>query len=287
MVFFFYPSRRTLTLSLTGTYCALHCDHCNAQYLKGMSDKNTVLRILREHPHKYESILVSGGSTEEGKVPILEHLDFIKEVHSMGLKLNFHTGLLNEKEIRAIEPYAERVSFDFVYSDHVVKDIYHLSENKKEDFEKTYLLMRRILGGHIENDLGYPSSRVVPHLTIGLDCGKVSTDDFDAIDELAVIKPTLLIIDVFIPTKGTPFESCPEPSAEDALRVIEKAKRKLTKTTLFLGCMRPFGAFRNIVDVKSYEIGVKGFVMPSRVLIDKVRQAGEEVVTREECCALV
>jgi len=287
MIFFFYPSIHTLTLSLTGTYCALHCDHCNAQYLKGMSDKNTVINILRSNPGKYKSLLVSGGSTTEGKIPIMEHLDFIKEVYSMGLKLNFHTGLLTEQEILAIKPYVERVSFDFVYSDHIVKDVYHLTEKSKEDFEKTYLLMRRLLGGRVENDSGYPSSRVVPHLTIGLNCGRVSDDDFDAIDELAFLRPTLLVLDVFIPTKFTPFENCPEPSADDVLKVIEKANRKLTKTSLFLGCMRPFGAFRDVVDVKSYEIGVKGFVVPSRVLIDKVHEACEEVVKREECCSLI
>jgi uncharacterized radical SAM superfamily protein len=252
-----------------------------------MSNLNDVLRILEAHPNKYDSLLISGGSTIGGKVPILKHLDFIKKIYSMELKLNFHTGLLEEQEIRAIKPYVERVSFDFVYDNHIIKDVYHIRNKSKEDFEKTYLLMRRILGGHIENDYAYPSSRVVPHFTIGLNCGKITEGDFAAIDELAILNPSLLVLDVFIPTKGTPFENCPPPLAEGVLEVVGKAARRLSKTTLFLGCMRPFGIFRDVVDVRSYEMGVKGFVMPSRALVERACQDGAEIVTREECCVLI
>ncbi len=287
LVFFFYPSKGTLTVSLTGSYCALNCEHCNAQYLNRMTTPEKAIKILEENPHKYDSLLISGGSTIEGKIPILNHLDFIKFAHSKGVKLNFHTGLLTKDEIVAIKPYAERVSFDFVYDDNIIQKVYHLKNKTKDDFEKTYLLLRRILGGRIENNLGYPSTRVIPHVTIGLNCGEVTKEDFATIDELAIIKPTLLIIDIFVPTKGTPFENCPVPESKRVLEVIDKAHRKLTKTTLFLGCMRPFGEYRDNIDVSSYKIGVKGFVMPSRALIGQVKTSGEEVINRNECCALI
>ncbi len=287
MIFLFYPSKETLNLSLTGTSCTLMCDHCYATYLTRMYTKEKVLNILKNNPEKYQSILVSGGSNLEGKVPITEHIEFFEKVRKLGVKLNFHTGLISEEEIRIVKTYAERVSFDFVYDDNIIHNVYHLKEKTKEDFEKTYLLLRRIIGGKIENEEGYPSSRVVPHITLGLNCGNISEGDFKTIDELAYLKPTLLVIDVFIPTKGTPFENCPEPALDKVLEVIDKGVRRLTRTTLFLGCMRPFGKYRDILDIKAYELGVKGFVLPSGNLINQVKNNNEEIKIFGKCCALI
>lgn len=287
MIFFFYPSGRTIAMSLTGTHCELLCKHCNAQYLKGMLTKEQTLKALKEHPGYYTSVLVSGGSTKEGKVPVVENLSFIKKLYKMGLKLNFHTGLLSKREILKIKPFVNRISFDFIYDDEVIHDVYGLTDKTKEDYEKTYLMMRRFVGGRIENEEGFPSTTVVPHFTIGLNCGKVTQGDFDTISELAYLKPTLLVLDVFIPTKHTPFADCPAPDLEDVRKIINKAHRRLTRTTLFLGCMRPFGKYREELDLMAYEEGVKGFVKPTKPLIEKVKASGEKIVVREECCALI
>ncbi len=287
MIYLFYPSKKTLTISLTETSCSLMCNHCFSTYLKGMKTKEEALKILTENPGKFKSVLISGGSSREGKVPIAKNIDFIKELHEMGLKLNIHTGLIDEQEIRLIKPYFERVSFDFVYNDRVIKDVYHLEEKGRDDFLKTYLLLRRILGGKIENSNGYPSSRVIPHYTIGLECGRVGSEDYEAMDEFAVINPTLLVINIFVPTKGTPFENCPTPDIEEVRKVFNKAKRKLTKTTLFLGCMRPFGQYRDTVDIAAYEEGFRGFVLPSNALLERIRQDKIESTEIEECCALI
>ena len=274
-------------MSLTGTYCELHCDHCNAQYLKGMMTKEQTLELLKKKPDYYTSVLVSGGSTEEGKVPIIPDLNFIKKLYKMGLKLNFHTGLLSREEILKIKPYVNRVSFDFIYDNEVIHNVYHLHGKNKEDYKNTYLLTRRILGGHIENNKGYPSTRVVPHFTIGLNCGKVTDGDFKTIEELASLKPTLLVIDVFIPTPNTPFAKCPAPDLKAVQKVLNKAHRRLTHTTLFLGCMRPFGNYREKLDLMAYGEGVRGFVKPTKPLMEKIKNSEEKIVIKEECCALI
>ncbi len=287
MIFFFYPSGRTIAMSLTGTHCELHCDHCNAQYLKGMLTKEQTLDILKKRPDYYTSVLVSGGSTKDGKVPVTEHIDFIKKLYKMGLKLNFHTGLLSRKEILTIKPYVNRISFDFMYDDEVIHNVYHLTGRSKDDYEKTYLLMRRIVGGKIWNGNDYPSSRIVPHFTVGLNCGKIGEGDFKTIDELAYLKPTLLVINVFIPTPNTPFAGCPVPDLKDVQKIMEKAHKRLTHTVLFLGCMRPFGEYRKELDLMAYKAGIKGFVKPTKPLMDFIKKSGKKIVDREECCALI
>jgi len=51
--------------------------------------------------------------------------------------------------------------------------------------------------------------------------------------------------------------------------------------------MRPFGEYREKLDMMAYEEGVKGFVKPAKPLVERVRKDGEQVVTVEECCALI
>ncbi len=287
MIFTFYPSYETLSISLTEASCSLMCKHCYATYLKKMLTKEQAIETIKSNPGKYKSVLISGGSSPEGKVPVIENLDFVKMLHNMGIEINMHTGLIEEEEIRAIKPFVSRVSFDFVYNDDVIHEVYNLPSKTKADFEKTYLLLRRIIGGRIENPYGFPSSRVVPHVTIGLNHGEVTKGDFETIEEFASLKPTLLVIDVFLPTKGTPFENCPEPRLEDVLAVIEKATRRLTRSTLFLGCMRPFGKYREKLDVEAYRLGVKGFVLPAKSLISKLEAEGEKPIEIKRCCAMI
>ncbi|MEA3313289.1 MAG: radical SAM protein, partial [Caldisericota bacterium] len=99
--------------------------------------------------------------------------------------------------------------------------------------------------------------------------------------------PTLLVINIFIPTCKTPFENCPVPSLEDVQKVLNKAHKRLTQTTMFLGCMRPFGKYRERLDIMAYEEGVKGFVKPTKPLVECVKKDGEQITTVEECCALI
>ena len=287
MIFFFFPTGRTLSISVTGTHCELMCDHCYAQYLKGMLTEEQALKLIEKNPDYYNSALISGGSTREGKVPVLQHIDFIKRLKKMGLRLNFHTGLLEKSEILKLEPYIDRISFDFMYDDNVIHNVYHLNKTK-EDYERTYLMMRRILGGRAQDSPDeYPSTRVVPHFTMGLNCGKITEGDFRTIDELAYLKPRLLVIDVFIPTRNTPFAHCPVPTLSDVSKLLDKAHNRLTQTTLFFGCMRPFGKYREELDIMGYNKGVKGFVKPTKPLQKLVEWHNETVIKKEECCALI
>ena len=78
MVYVFYPSRKTLIISLTGGTCSLMCDHCNAVYLKNMLTEVDALKIIKDNSGKYESALISGGLTVEGKVPVRSIFNLLK-----------------------------------------------------------------------------------------------------------------------------------------------------------------------------------------------------------------
>ena len=82
-----------VSISLTGTNCALSCDHCNMQVLKGMSDftefDGSLFDFCVQLSDKgARGVLISGGSDKQGRVPLLKHIpDLIKVRKELGLAI--------------------------------------------------------------------------------------------------------------------------------------------------------------------------------------------------------
>ena len=72
---FVRPSR-TLSVSLTGSHCALDCAHCGGHYLNGM------VPIEDADATGMTSCLISGGCDVQGKVPVDKHLSLVKALRS-------------------------------------------------------------------------------------------------------------------------------------------------------------------------------------------------------------
>lgn len=252
---FFYPNK-TLSVSLTGFFCDRHCLHCNGVYLKGMTPKEEALKKLSEKD--YLSVLVSGGFNDEDKIPLVKNINLLKRIKKFNKKVIIHPGFLSLQEIKRVKPYVDAASFDFIYDDDLIKKVYHLPYTG-EDFRKEYLLLRR-------------NFRTYPHIIVGLDEGKIK-GEFEIIDVLAEVKPSLVVFLVIIPTMGTAFQNIKPPDVDDVYRVFESAKRKLRLTKLYLGCMRPKGKYRDELDVMAYEVGFTGFVNPSLSLKRMVKNA--------------
>lgn len=124
--------QRTLSVSVTGGACALHCNHCNAHYLQHMVPVSEAQRILEaEH---YPSILLSGGSDLTGRLPLVQQLPFIQWVHEQGIRINAHVGLQSDKEIRVLAPLFDKVSLDYVWDDETIHEVYHLRERSGADY---------------------------------------------------------------------------------------------------------------------------------------------------------
>jgi len=250
---FFYPNK-TLTISLTGEFCDRHCLHCDGVYLKGMTPKEVAVKKLEEGD--YLSVLVSGGFNEEGKIPITQNINLLKRIKKLKKRVVIHPGFLSLNEIKKVKPFVDAASFDFIYDDDLIKRVYHLPYTGK-DFRKEYLLLRR-------------NFKTYPHIIVGLDEGKIK-GEFEIIDVLAEIKPSLIVFLVIIPTRGTAFQDIKPPEVDEVYKVFESARRKLRLTKLYLGCMRPKGKYRDELDVMAYEVGFTGFVNPSQPLKKMVK----------------
>jgi uncharacterized radical SAM superfamily protein len=245
---FFYPIK-TLPVSLTGSYCSLNCLHCSSFYLKGMKTKEESLKYL--DTEEYTSFLISGGFDEKGKLDILSNIDYIRKVKESGKKIVIHPGFISKDEIDLLKGVVDVVSFDFVADDETIKEILNL-DYKKEDFRTQYLLLRRNI-------------KTIPHIIIGLYKGKIK-GEYEAIDILAELKPSLIIFLVIIPTRSTHFENISIPDVNEIKDIFIKAKRKLRLTKFHLGCMVPKGEIKDEIEIAAFESGFDGFVNPQERL---------------------
>ena len=95
--------REFVSISLTGTRCALDCKHCGTSVLRGMSDLSRSSQNLFELCSELScsgtrGILISGGCDQHGRVPILPHLqDLIRIRKELGMTIRVHPGLPDEE----------------------------------------------------------------------------------------------------------------------------------------------------------------------------------------------
>jgi len=80
----YIPNKRFPAISITGSECSLHCEHCNKKYLDGMKPilNNNELKtfLMKLHNNDGIGVLISGGCQPDGSVPLLNYLDSIKEI---------------------------------------------------------------------------------------------------------------------------------------------------------------------------------------------------------------
>lgn len=249
---FFYPSL-TQPISTTGDFCALGCAHCRGHFLQNMLPLE---RLNLEQETAVKSILLSGGCDIEGKVilPEEEKLACL----SQRFKLNIHAGLVSQREAELICRYAHTVSQDLHGDDMVIKKVLGL-DNTVYDYQKSYLLLRE-------------RCKVVPHLLIGL--GENFQGELEIAEFLKENPPAALVLLIYIPISRNELP----PDREKVLSLMENLRKKLDRVPLILGCMRPGGTYREIIDKGVLEIGFQGIVKP-------VVTTENPLISRE-CCAL-
>jgi len=71
----YIPDKRFPAISITGSECSLHCEHCNKKYIDGMKPivNNSELKSYLLELYKKDGIgvLLSGGCLPDGSVPLL------------------------------------------------------------------------------------------------------------------------------------------------------------------------------------------------------------------------
>lgn len=263
----FVSPRLTLPVSITGRSCALNCAHCGGHYLQGMA---RLEEALGRRGKEAKSFLVSGGYNLEGRLPLRGRWT---ELEALALRgpLNFHTGLVTAEDAAAIGNIARVVSFDFVADASVIKEVYGLKASP-EDYLRSYRHLRRYC-------------TVVPHICIGIMGGRIESE-YRALRILRREGAEAISFIIFRPTPGTAFADAAPPSPGEVAKLLAEARVLFPRIPLYLGCMRPGGRYRELLDCLALGAGINKIVQPTAPAKRLAIQMGLKVLFGEECCAL-
>jgi uncharacterized radical SAM superfamily protein len=260
-------------ISLTGTQCSLKCKHCDSHYLHHMLDGSSgrlypeALFLARAGAH---GILLSGGSAPDGSVPTYpQERDILKMKKDTNLKISAHTGIIDRSQAKTLSNYLDMALFDVIGDDDTIHDILGLKAQAK-DYENTleYLTCA-----------GIP---LAPHIIVGLYNGELK-GEFRALEMVRKFKPEVVVIVVFIPTKGTALVGINPPKIEDVVKVITKA-REMFDVPLSLSCVRPGGRYRSMLDLYAILSGINRIAVPSRKADSISRELGLDIIEIPKMC---
>ncbi len=266
----FNTPSKTVPVSVTGSSCALNCAHCAGVYLRAMVPLDKALKSGAKKDREITSYLVSGGSDDRGRVPLVENLEKLRELAKQG-PLNLHTGLVTEAEARELAGIAAVVSFDLVGDNDTIAQVYGLTASVKD-----YLASYRALQKY---------TRVIPHLCIGLNGGKIK-GEYEALHLLNKERVEAISMIIFRPTAETLFSHCQPPPPGEVAYLMASARLMFPHTPLYLGCMRPGGQYREVVDAYAVRAGINKIVLPAPAARKEATMRGLSISTDEECCSL-
>ena len=260
-------------ISLTGTQCSLKCKHCDSHYLQHMLDGSSgrlypeALFLARTGAR---GILLSGGSAADGSVPTyLQEEDILKFKKYTNLKISAHTGIIDKAQAKILSKYLDMALVDVIGDDETIHDILGLKALAK-DYENTLEYL---------SCAGIP---LAPHIIVGLYNGKLK-GEFRALEMVRKFKPEVVVIVVFIPTKGTALAGINPPKIEDVVKVITKA-REMFDVPLSLSCVRPGGLYRSTLDMYAILSGINRIAVPSRKAYAISRELGLDIIEIPKMC---
>lgn len=264
-------------VSVTGTACALKCEHCNAGLLQSMIPAETpgkmrdVVDRLIERGCK--GILVSGGSDSRGAVPLRDFEQEIAYARSRGLKVLVHTGILwKETALMLKECGVDQVLIDVIGHPQTIRDVYHLDHSPAE-YLRSMLVCR---------EAGIDCA---PHVVAGLHFGHI-LGEYEALRMIQEVEPKALVLVILMPRAGTAMSMVAPPGAAEVEEVMAAARIWNPDVFLSLGCAKPAGEYKRDVEKAAIDCGFNGMAFPCDAAIDYARGRGLIPVFTEHCCSM-
>lgn len=220
----FIPERYYVSLSVSGTACALNCPTCRGTYLKSMINVSTAERLWKVMSALYSSgtrgFLLSGGFTRDGYLMIShEHLHTISEFKKdHDVVVSVHLGLAPQDLVEEIwEHGVDFIDFEVPPSNTYLKIMKNLPNHEVSDYINL-----------LEKLLAYERTFAVPHLILD-SVASTLNDEVNVMERIASLNPHLFVSLVEI----RPGRNNDVNRVAAALR---KAKSLFRETAL--GCMR-------------------------------------------------
>jgi len=268
---------RFVSVSVTGTACALQCDHCQSRVLEGMIPTNGkgLFELAGELAARgTRGLLVSGGCDRRGRVPLLRHVPDLKRIRSeLGLTIRVHPGLPDEETAAALgEVDLDGAMLDVIGAAETIREVYHL-EVGVEEYEAVLARLAR----H-----GVP---LVPHIILGLHYGRL-LGEWRALEMIARHRPKFLVLVILMPLYGTAMAGVTPPSAEEIGGFFDLARAALPDTPIMLGCARPIGPIKAEIDRRAVDAGLNGIAYPAEGIVAYAESRGLTPQFHDACCGV-
>jgi uncharacterized radical SAM superfamily protein len=267
------------SFSITAGACGLNCDHCRAEILKPMIPATSPAMLDQKVRHlvatqNLQGFLLSGGSNRRNEIPYERYYPVVERLKRdfPDMSIAIHTALTDETGARAMEAAGvDTAMMDVIGADETIRDVYHL-DRPVEDFEATLAA------------LCATSMRVSPHIVIGLHYGRILGEAraLDIVGRHAVEALVLVVVMPFYARPGL-YEV---PDTVDVGRIFGEARRRLPDRQVLLGCARPPGMHKRVVDAYAVMAGLDGIAFPADGVVGVARAIGRPYHQEHACCSI-
>jgi hypothetical protein len=265
--------------SVTGSACALDCDHCQAKILEPMIPATTPEMLDRKVRdlillQDLQGFLLSGGSNRRNEIKYERYYPVIEKLKRdfPYLKIAIHSALLDERRAKLMESAGvDTAMMDVIGAEETIRQVYHL-DRPVEDFEATLAA------------LCSTSMEVVPHIVIGLHYGRI-LGEARALDICARHGIHSLVLVVIMPFYARPGTFA-TPETADIGRIFLEARRRLQTKPVNLGCARPPGMHKRVTDAYAVMAGLDGIAFPADGAVAVAEAIGRPYEQAHACCSI-
>ncbi len=264
-------------ISLTGSACALQCEHCKSKILEPMialNQREGLFRLCqRLAANGTRGVLISGGSMPGGGVPLMKYINDIARVkNELGMRVMVHCGVPDEKTSAALKSAGiDGVMLDIIGANETIRDVYHL-DLTVDDFDRAMEYLAK-----------YDHS-IRPHIILGLHFGEFR-GEYAALELLEKYPIHALVLVILTPLAGTPMQHIPLPDVAEIRRFFHHSRVRMPQTPLMLGCARPAGAHKKAVDKAAIDMGLNGIAYPAEGMVRYARTKGLQPYFFENSCS--
>jgi uncharacterized radical SAM superfamily protein len=188
-------------------------------------------------------------------------------------RIAVHTALVDAVTAQRMEEAGIDVAMmDVIGAQETVQQVYHL-KRPVADFEETlaHLTATRM--------------KVVPHIVIGLHYGRF-LGERHALDIVVRHRPDALVLVVVMPMYANPRRPFAVPDVHEVGRFFLDARAALPGVPLLLGCARPPGRAKTVIDAYAVMAGMSGIAHPSEGVVELAVRLGRPAQATATCCSV-
>jgi len=266
-------------VSITGGECKLQCDHCKAKILEPMVPATSPEELWRVVNGFVEQgaggMLLTGGSNHQNHVEYDNYYSTIRRIKDEFPNFNIalHTALVTEDVALSMEQSGiDAAMMDVIGAQETITNVYHLKRTV-DDFERTLEIL-------VNSNM-----KVVPHIVVGLHYGEL-LGEWNALEMLKRHTPDAVVLVVVMPQYAPEKRPFVTPDVNQVGRFFMDARKALAETPLLLGCARPSGMAKTIIDSYAVMAGMSGIAHPADGIVELAARLERRIKLTPSCCSI-